>query len=170
MQSAETMTPAEGLLWLASLEKKCPLTEGAVSFPFCESHCLCEHHKPWRCKLCGGTGKVPVLPELRKPCPNFNAVENYVQGRGWTFISCTAREDYCRSGQDACQGRGWLPKQGRDALFMAMEKDGWSYCVDQHGGNRWVYFYRRNDSAHSIHGQASDDDLAAVKAMKAAGY
>jgi len=149
-EQTETMTPAEALLWLAELEKKCPLVEGAMSLPFCESHCMCEHHKPWRCEVCHGTGKVPVLPDLREPCP---------------YPMPHSR------GNDAhanCQGRSWLPKQGRDALYDAMLKVGWYYEIHQ-DKERFVLFYRSTQRS-GITGEDADEWLAAVKAMKAAGY
>jgi len=144
MPDTETMTPTQARLWLASLEKDCPLIEGAVSFPFCESHCVCK-----------GTGKVPVL-DLREPC-SYN--RRHESGPYYTELSPSCPK---------CHGREWLPKQGRDALHDAMHKDGWDYDVYQREF-RNVAFYKL-DGRKCILGKDTDDWLAAVKAMKAAGY
>ena len=67
-----------------------------------------------------------------------------------------------------CQGRGWMPKQGRDALHDAMLKAGW-YSEIHQAKDRFVMFYRSTQRS-GITGEGADDDLAAVKAMKAAGH
>ena len=64
---------------------------------------------------------------------------------------------------------GWLPKQGRDALVDAMEKNGWDYVVSHRQGIHSVRFFKvvGPDWAQ---GEDADECLAAAKAMKAAGY
>ena len=177
MLNTETMTPAEALLWLAELEKKCPLVEGAMSLPFCESHCMCEHHKPWRCKVCSGTGKVSVLPDLREPCSCqegkievFSASGEEYKGFRKRLVAqgVTAPHWY---EHPACQGRGWLPKQEWDALYAAMDKDGWDCATESlgYGGARKVRFSRFAVGCGRIYGEDSDPCLAAVRAMKAVG-
>jgi hypothetical protein len=54
-------------------------------------------------------------------------------------------------------------------LFEAMEKAGWYYTVEHRVAYRRVYFYRPEGS-HWYKGEDPNDALAAVKAMKAAGY
>jgi len=143
-QQAETMTPAEALLWLASLEKNCA---GCVG-------CRRDHDEDPRgicaCIICHGTGKVPVL-DLREPC-RHSTTQGYF-------------EKICRA--TGCSG--WLPKQGRDALHDAMEKDEWNYDVSQRYGERTVHFFQVIEGQWAA-GLDSDDHLAAVKAIEAAGY
>jgi len=109
---------------------------------------------------------VPVL-DLRETCPDCLGMPLpcYIQGR---------HEHVC----NRCQGRTWLPKQGWDALHTAMNKVGWRSEIYAHAsapddGKRLVVFYRPTDSdsyyGPSV-GRDSDDWLAAVKAMKAAGF
>ena len=45
---------------LAQRERKCPELGIILSF---------HSEMNWPCQQCGGSGKVPVLPGLRKPCP-----------------------------------------------------------------------------------------------------
>jgi len=96
------------------------------------------------CQLCDGTGKVPVLD---------------------------LRDDIHEVGPSCLFGcLGYSPKQGRDALFAAMEKDGWWYDVHQHGSKRTVAFYRPGQGRHPRAGEDADDWVAAVKAMRQTGY
>jgi len=172
-------SPAEALLGLAGLEEDCPEIRGAVAFPFCESHCACEHHKPWRCKVCGGTGKVPVLPGLREPCScalafTANLPDSLCRECRIRFeVGLTHLEKALPCLR--CEGRGWLPKQGRDALHDAMHKDGWDINTKWSArGGRWVWFEKHQYQSPYLgdHYYASevDDWLAAVKAMQVAGY
>jgi len=64
---------------------------------------------------------------------------------------------------------GWLPKQGRDALYAAMEKDGWDYFISRKQAGRSVLFIKPigGDWAQ---GEDTDDWRAAAKALRAAGY
>jgi len=152
MQNTETMTRAEALPWLASLEKNC---SDCIGLGTCA------------CIVCFGTGKVPVLPDLREPCP----CPIYV------YQTCEPCWQHGAIGHGVhclnCQGCNWLPKQGRDALFEAMEKDGWGYEIVQlaegerpaTSGTRSVTF-----SKSFMVGSDADDYLAAAKAMKTAGY
>ena len=156
MQSADTMTPAEALLRLSGLEKPCTCwrvidrNEGRTG--------TIRRAADPNCVFCAGTGKVPVLPGLREPCSACNGVTKpcYVDG---------LHEHVC----DKCKGRPWLPKQGRDALYEAMEKAEWDYLVSQRGGVRCVRFFKvvNNNWAQ---GEDADDWRAAVRALLAAGY
>ena len=165
MPNTETLTRAEARLLLASLKKDCPCQEPEV--------------KAWNdqqtdvCGLCHNTGKVPVL-DLREPC---NQIHNIIvasvsthSGANSYFYPGEIRSASCK--EAGCQG--WLPKWGRDALHLAMEKDGWNYEIIQlakpgYWNNletRRVTFWRQGGTAN---GQDADDDLAAVKAMQAEG-
>ena len=165
MPNTETMAQAEARLWLASLEKDCP---GVYNTQISKRLAPCmtlnpgwwkTEGPPWTHDVdpCHGTGKVPVL-DLREPCPQINRLDKY----GYPHL--TGLDISC------CQGRGWLPKQGRDALFMAMDKDGWDCATESlgYGGAREIRFSRFVAGCGRIHGEDSDPWLAAVKAMKAA--
>jgi len=161
--STETMSPTEALLWLCSLEKPCPCPE-------CHGNPVVD---TWGCQgkrlCCHGTGKVPVLPELREPCPcpNYPAQTCEPCWQYGTHPHAFGQATYCRN----CQGRNWRPRQGRDALHDAMHKDGWDYLISQVAAGRGVSFYKQIFiNAPLSLGEDAADDLAAVKAMKAAGY
>jgi len=155
-----SMTPAEALLWLAGLEKDCDTCKGTK-----RRHYL----TGWRerdtqpqmydCDICHGTGKVPVL-DLREPCLVKHLITSEWRTDWSDKRSATCAEVGCR---------GWLPKQGRDALYAAMEKDGWDYFISQKQTGRSVLFIKPigGDWAQ---GEDTDDWRAAVKAMQAAGY
>ena len=140
------MTHAEALLWLAALEKDCLNTR--------YSHRTDGVGGLFPCPTCGGTGKVAVLSYLREPCPN-----NINRG--------TARADHMLC--PACQGHTWVPKQGRDALHEAMHKDGWSIVVNWPIGKERDVLFCRGVGMALLRGEDSDDWIAAVKAMQAAG-
>lgn len=164
VRADEPMTAQEVLLWLAGLETDCPnnhallgsTTEG-VPVPIV------------LCASCYGTNRVPVLPDLREPCPNqqattlvdsHNRIEHGVyQHKEW--LVCTT-----------CQGRTWVPTQGRQAVQDGMVKAGWDlhishYALTQH---REVSFFRFGPKHEEIQAWDADDHIAAMKAMKAAGY
>jgi len=109
-------------------------------------------------------GGVPVLPDLREPC-RYN--RRHEPGPYYPELSLSCPN---------CQGRNWRPKQGRDVLYTAMEKDGWGYDIHQtRGGYRQVNFYKdgpldRYQHSHILNGKAADDHMAAVNALQAAGY
>ena len=59
-----------GTLWLPELRRVCPKIFGyqaqgylPVLVPYCEDHCMHEHHKQWRCVVCGGRGWFPTEPD-----------------------------------------------------------------------------------------------------------
>jgi len=168
MQGTKTITPAEALIWLASLEKECPCHEchgnPVIDTYLCQGRQLC----------CAGTSKVPVL-DLREPCPCYSLKNDCWQcdkerRHSDTFEDHALRLIHSQSCIN-CQGRNWLPKQGRDALFAAMHKAGWKYEIFQGEHLRLVTFFKGVNVLQAIvRGQHSDDGQAAVKAMKAAGY
>ena len=142
------MTPAEALLWLAGL---------------------------------ADSDGNPVL-DLRDPCPG---VHNVVTGHlspcfsdwdWWWFNAPPSEGD-----KDQCDDAvGWVPKQGCQALQDAMVKGGWSYSITQipptsYGAQgRVVHFWKDMEDANrllvSVGSNDANDWLAAMKAMKAAGY
>lgn len=155
----ETITPAAALLWLAGLERDClgeayNSDEGAGY----QATIIADRaHGPW---CCNGSGKVPIL-DLRE---NVHAVA-----------------PTCLPG---CLG--WSPKQGWDALHSAMHHNGWNSEIlwvtedyreytgeymppfTMKAEERLVVFWK--DFPRSCQGEDADDWLAAMKAMKAAGY
>ena len=139
--STEPMLPSEAMLWLAGLEKSC-------------TECTAKDGIPCNCLACHGTGKVAVL-DLREPCP-VTSGPNYIHYLG---VSC-----------DYCQGRNWVPKQGEAALHQAMHKADFSqmhvHVVGQ-GPRHYYWPYERSYKSSDCH---ANDYLAAVKAMRAAGY
>ena len=97
---------------LAQRERKCPELGIILSF---------HSEMNWPCQQCGGSGKVPVLPGLRKPCPS----EDCGSGR------LTADDlPFGRLGDQhkGCLGRGWVlrgdpdTEDGRLLLFGALCK------------------------------------------------
>lgn len=147
------MNTEAALLWLASQERQCPNCTG----------CLRGYELNARgaCSLCAGTGMVPLLG-LRTLCP-------WCQGNGEQCLNLPQTPS-----DPHCAGRGWIPKQGRDALHNAMQEMGWEYCVFSRtklDAERTVRFYGYNRIKHCLElaGKDSDDWLAAVKALKAAG-
>lgn len=144
------MTLAEAQLWLAGLEKPCP----CASIPQHDENCV----------NCHGSGKVPVLPGLRGAC-------TYVQD-AHSFLRDQHTADCPR-----CKGQNWLPEGGRDLLHQGMNKAGWDVEIHQGAdGARLVkFFWKRAPIVignHSVFpdGGDADDHLAAVEALKAAGY
>ena len=71
-----------------------------------------------------GVPDVAMFPTLRQECPNFNALNTFLPGRGWTLQVCYDRQNHCRSGGDACQGRGWVPVIDLATLLVATYKHG----------------------------------------------
>ena len=69
MTPIDTVTPAEALPWLASLETACPGCESCPDFVGYAGQLAAEVRQATPKNLCGGTGKVSVLPDLREPCP-----------------------------------------------------------------------------------------------------
>jgi len=152
----EPMTKAEALLWLAWLEKDCRQQWWQPDGnPVPDDGPGSDH--PDQCQ-CHGTGKVPAL-DLRELCPGCMRCKNRVH---WdTPITYRLY---------ICDGSGQLPKQERDALYRAMEKDGWGYSIHQTPrGYRQAGFYKDGLSPSLVR-HDSDDWLAAVKALRAAGY
>ena len=108
-------------LFLAGLEMDCPKTVGAAppGPPYCEDHCTCEHHRPYRCTICGGSGKVPRFPEFQEkcPCPRYCVAYEYSDEGDWQLCGkCSANRDIQRHMMGAhgewcanCQGRNWKP-------------------------------------------------------------
>ena len=102
-----------------------------------QRHCQCGCHKAkpaiqdivdhayFKCPICSGTGKVPILSPalMRIPCPNYQATKAFTLGSGWTMEACVSRESYCRAGKDDCKGSGWIPNPDpwdmREALHQA---------------------------------------------------
>ena len=162
MSNTETMTSAEALLWLAGLEKDCPNCN-----PFPDVTIPPIPH----CKKCYGTGKVPVL-DLREPCP----CPPYCKASMWDYPDdqdwrrCSACDNtkghgvWCLN----CQGRNWVPLQGQDALYAAMEKDGWDYIIRSVQRTRSVHFFKVV-AGDWVQGKDSDDGLAAVEAIQQEG-
>ena len=140
------LTHAEALLWLAALEKDCLNTR--------YSHRTDGVGGLFPCPTCGGTGKVPVLPGLREPCPN-----NINRG--------TDRAHHI--GCPACQGHTWVPKEGRQAIQDAMVEAGWIYTIAQLKTSREVVFFKMLGNPPNERyacGEDADDWLAAIKAIK----
>ena len=162
----QAVTPQEALHWLEGLKKPCP---NCYPVPGVETYPI-PH-----CKDCGGTGKVPVL-DLREPCPGSTTIISgsyrypcLINGFAWWKSNGPPFEGLT----DPCEGRGWIPKQGREALHEAMLKDGWYYTIYQEN-IRTVVFWRWVETRPPVlteeGGSDSDDYISAYKAMKAAGY
>lgn len=143
------ITPAAALLGLASLEKDCPdcYDGSGIQGPDCYCHggglatkdcCPCDQ--------CYGSGKVPVLPDLREPCPILHVHRH-------NFRPCP----------------GWVPKQGLDALYTAMEKDGWGYLIDvpipHEKRSRYVRFIKSLPMSMA-HGEDANEHIAAYRAKR----
>ena len=162
------MTRAEALLWLAGLEEPC--------------HCnACTGSRGNRCN---GTGKAPLLPELREPCP----CQDYLVGNSddWRICrACTSRQTGISVGPSAhgewclkCQGRNWVPKEGKTALHAAMQADGWYYSIQQWPDGERVVFFSKWDGHRPLtryvknrfEGKDADDWIAAQEALRAAGH
>jgi len=162
----EVMTPAEALLRLAALGNDCPGCESCPGFMGYAGQLAAEVRAKTPRNLCGGTGKVPVL-DLREPCPCSI----------YTAQTCEPCWQYGAIGHGAhclnCQGRDWLPKQGRDALYAAMAKDGWKRetAHDPFANRGWCRFWKFSGIGLTtmLTGEDADDWQAAVKAMRAAG-
>lgn len=148
--STNTITPAQALQWLAGLKKPCPR---------CGGHGLTFNHFhgiPFDCEVCDGSGQVPVL-DLRKPCPR-------IRGKySWPTIP----DIHEMSGINCiCGGTGSVPKQGETALHAAMHKDGWGVFTEWPPGGGYNCIFAKEGQLF----EDADASVAAVKAMKAAGY
>lgn len=171
----QTMPPNEALLWLAKLEKSCLACRGSGSEATGTTYG--GQHEQVACSICGGSGKVLVLPDLREPCPgvvNIAWVEEHLpcmtNDPGWWKNTPPNEGDI-----DPCHGTGWVPKQGRDALYQAMNNAGWYMTLITrpkagYKGESLRYVYFWNDEGRHAGGGDADDYLAAVKALKEAGY
>jgi len=169
MQNTDTLPEAEALLRLAGLEKeqRCP---DAHRSSITNSGKWIEDAQ--FCKTCNGSNliKVPVL-DLRESCPGVTT-----RFGGWKPCSLRYQDGsqpLLDGETDACQGRGWLPKQGRDALFAAMEKAGWNYTIEQIQGRYTVGFFQYRhipNKPGNLRGTDANPWLAAAKALQAARY
>lgn len=183
-----TATTEELALWLAGLTEPCDAGHPLTDAYFAELG---------ECYKCDGVNKVPVLPWLREPCPCPSYCVRYrdfPDDQDWRMCrACGIRqrpgEPYGDLGHhgywcENCQGRNWVPEQGREVVQDAMVKDGWTLEITEHPAtlactenqerqicteHRNVLFYRF-DRGREMSGEDSDDWRAAVKAMKAAGY
>lgn len=188
-----SMTPAEAQRWLVGLEKPCPVCQGTrvVGADFVGDRQGYTHSC---CQSCNGSGKAPVLPDLRGPCPcppYCVAYKDSPDDMDWQRCSACSQQrskaknlmgehgDWC----DNCQGCNWVPKQDDATLHQAMRKDGWSSLVlERPGYFRKVRFGRvpnngfRSFCTYKVQflkypvGEDANDWIAAVKAQKAAGY
>lgn len=144
--SPTEITPTEALEWLAGLE-----------------------HPDGR----------PVL-DLREPCPCINLVEAATRADGINhhYDSGGCRTCYVRnlhtSSCTSCHGTNWVPKQGRQAVQDAMLKAGWEMVLKASpDGLRNIRFspnYSKATPQLLTRPWRDDDHIAAMRAMKAAGY
>ena len=82
MTTKADLTPAEAQLWLARLDRDCALCGGRGKVLFGDG---------WGgCSNCHGSGKAPVLPDLRKPCGT--RLESH-----WSSDECAAGNSQCTS-------------------------------------------------------------------------
>ena len=162
MTEQATLTPEEAILAVASAMKVCPCTyTGELACGDCRMLTDTEPgvHSAG-CTVvaggyhCKGAGKVARFPMLRVVCGNYDAVANYVEGRGWTHAVCVQRQEYCRDGNDDCQGRGWLPVAWTDeyAIRLALQDQG---IRVEHQHRRWYVKLPGTTTAEGY-----DDNLA----------
>lgn len=169
-------TPKEALLWLAGLETVCRGCINALFSPDNAKLAVAELRRNQASCVCGGTGKVPVLPNLREYHPDCLTLNERIE-ESTRFCDILFKQVY-----GDCKGIGWLPKQGRDTLHEVMTKNGWDYEITQRvksgflseGRTRLVSFTKPDENwtqNRILHrGTDSDDHIAAYKAMQAAGY
>ena len=158
------LTQEAALAWLAGLER---ITCGYPDAPRCwcpEGDCPCHS-----LSFAEVHGKVFVL-DLREPC----SCAIWRPGLAYPCDVCRRLGTFYH-GQDCtnCQGRNWIPKQGRDALHQAMRQDGWYYNIFQTNTRRvifWRWGEARPPVLTEISGSDSDDHMAAYKALLAVGY
>lgn len=137
-------TRENALLWLAGLEKECPDLTTDAGRP--------RHENPgWTCIVCHNTGMVPVL-DLREPCRHHT-----VQG---DFLKVCAK----------VKCPGWQTKQGHDALHQAMTKAAYSQMHVIVVGEPERHYYWPGERIWKSLDCDSNDYIAAMKAMRAAGY
>ena len=155
----ESITHQEALEWLAALEDECHKCLGETIY----------YTTP--CDLCHGIGKMAVL-DLREPCPCLAFIET--DEDDWTQWPHCAFKGPCfrkaKHGTDCenCHGPGWRPKQGPTAVQDAMVKAGWEARMVRRGDWKRIRFWQQGPPWAS--GDDADDAIAAMKAMKAAGY
>ena len=170
------LTQEAALLWLAGLER---ITCGYPDAPRCwcpEGDCPCHS-----LSFAEVHGKVFVL-DLREPC----SCAIWRPGLAYPCDVCRRLGTFYH-GQDCtnCQGRNWIPKQGRDALHEAMHKAGWevSFIWPSDSPAEYRYNKVRPGMEHHYWGGSSEEEqrvyyigldadpyLAAMEAMRAAGY
>jgi hypothetical protein len=129
--------------WLAERETDC-LVQSTYGDGRCAGDCK--------------DGKVALLPGLREPCP-------------W----CEGDSKQCRNIPQHpidphCQGLGYRPRQGEQAIQDAMNMAGWWVVVDQepYGGRRCVTFTKQVGPLGNWAGDYdADTRMAAVKAIQA---
>ena len=168
------LTQEAALLWLAGLERVCDQC-GGIGYIDMEDGPHKGRHK------CCGTGKVFML-DLQEPCPCVM----WQPGMADPCKTCQ-QTGTNHHGQDCtvCQGRNWIPKQGRDALHEAMHKAGWEVSFIWPSDSPAEYRYNKVRPGMEHHywsgsseeeqrvyyiGLDADPYLAAMEAMRAAGY
>ena len=115
----------ERLDWLVEQEKDC---SNCFPFPDVVGKIAPIEH----CRYCGGTGKVPRFPMLRRKCPQEDCA-----------LGILSEDDlpFGRQGQPHkfCQGRGWTPTDSLEALQAACKQEGLSlaYAPEQ---DRWLVY------------------------------
>lgn len=162
MTTKAELTVVEAQLWLAGLEKPCPNCHDYGAMSSQELVGIPGADPMYGCDMCNSTGKVPLLLDLRKPCLNYSTVERFGHGSGWTLEARQDYQDFCRSGKDPCQGRGWVPSTDERVLRVAMFKAGWDIFIEWMQGKAPQVSLRRE----TIIATDSNAWLAAAKAMK----
>ena len=171
--TTKPMTQAEALSWLAHLEKDCPYCYGYGGMSSMELVGVPGADPMYYCDVCQSIGKVPVLPDLRGLCPCLV----YIQSLGQSSEPCIPCDNHihrCKHHSSMhqddcleCHGSNWVPNQGESALYQAMNRAGWGYGILQQpdNGHRHVSFWKA-----LVYETDANDWLAAVKALKSAGY
>ena len=183
-----TQLDLQVLAWqVAQAKVPCPSAEVAMAIdigklrnypalPFCESHCQCEHHKPWRCQVCAGTGEVLRFPEMSQECSCTSYMENHcfscgfvrdaAEPSGWRFYHAEDCEN--------CHGTGRVPiAPDAGKLIDAMAKDGFAFLGIRSPNSHFRVRFSNSKPLLLTTEEATGEDFnttvyeAAVKAMEA---
>lgn len=183
MTTEKQVTAEEALLWLAGLEKKCPCETEHVDMrcSACQKRWLMSGsgHSQYCRNDCNGSGKVPVL-DLREPCPCLSLAESSPDGINHAYDQGICKPWFLRQGRTpnfhsdcfTCSERGWVPKEGEEALRQALHKAGWEVrfrwdCSGKY--QHWLFFKSIGDGS-LFEGRDSAIHIAAHKAMRQEGY
>lgn len=149
-------TKLDPALQVALLETDCPkypYLDGAYPEPRLTEEIV--QRLDAACETCKGTGKVPLLPEMRLECPCISQWRCNTCDTAWWSVPKSQDPILHVDDCTTCQGRGWVASKDLATLLVAMGQHGVRWDTE------WV-----NDRTGSLDGLTNRAFEAAYQALK----